>query len=151
MDEDPLGLDPEAMRRLGYQTVDLLVDRWVGLGEQPVLRRGTPTELARRLNRPAPGGPQSFDQILDQLAGDVLAFVSNNDHPGYFAYIPGSGTWPGVLGDLIASACNLEASSWVQAAGPSQLELVVLGWFKQWIGYPRRRPGCWSAAARRPT
>jgi aromatic-L-amino-acid decarboxylase len=71
----------------------------------------------------------------------VLAFVSNNDHPGYFAYIPGSGTWPGVLGDLIASACNLEASSWVQAAGPSQLELVVLGWFKQWIGYPEEAAG----------
>ncbi len=141
MDENPLELDPETMRRLGYQTVDVLVDRWVGLGEQPVLRRGIPTELARRLNRPPPEGPQSFERILNQLAGDVLAFVSNNDHPGYFAYIPGSGTWPGVLGDLIASACNLEASSWVQAAGPSQLELVVLGWFKQWIGYPEQAAG----------
>src|SRR5215216_2756876 len=63
MDEDPLGLDPETMRRLGYQTVDLLVDRWVGLRKQPVLRRGTPTELAHRptwspapaTSRPAPG------------------------------------------------------------------------------------------------
>jgi len=24
---DPLGLDPETMRRLGYRTVDMLVDR----------------------------------------------------------------------------------------------------------------------------
>jgi aromatic-L-amino-acid decarboxylase len=141
MDEDPLGLDPETMRRLGYQTVDLLVDRWVGLHEQPVLRRGTPTELARRLNGPPPKGPQSFERILEQLGSDVLPFVSHNDHPAFFAYIPGSGTWPGVLGDLIASACNLEASSWVQAAGPSQLELVVLGWFKQWIGYPEQAAG----------
>jgi aromatic-L-amino-acid/L-tryptophan decarboxylase len=141
MDEDPLGLDPETMRRLGYQTVDLLVDRWVRLREQPVLRRGTPTELARRLNGPPPAGPQGFDSILEQLGSDVLPFVSHNDHPAFFAYIPGCGTWPGVLGDLVASACNLEASSWVQAAGPSQLELVVLGWFKQWIGYPEQAAG----------
>ena len=141
MDEDPLGLDPETMRRLGYQTVDLLVDRWVGLREQPVLRRGTPTELARRLTGPPPEGPQGFDSILEQLGSDVLPFVSHNDHPAFFAYIPGCGTWPGVLGDLVASACNLEASSWVQAAGPSQLELVVLGWFKQWIGYPEQAAG----------
>jgi aromatic-L-amino-acid/L-tryptophan decarboxylase len=141
MDEDPLGLDPETMRRLGYQTVDLLVDRWVGLHEQPVLRRGTPTELARRLNGSPPEGPRSFEGILEQLGSDVLPFISNNDHPGYFAYIPGCGTWPGVLGDLIASACNLEVSSWVQAAGPSQVELVVLGWFKQWIGYPEQAAG----------
>jgi len=141
MDEDPLGLDPETMRRLGYQTVDLLVDRWVRLREQPVLRRGTPTELARRLTGVPPKGPQGFDRILEQLSSDVLPFVSHNDHPAFFAYIPGCGTWPGVLGDLVASACNLEASSWVQAAGPSQLELVVLGWFKQWIGYPEQAAG----------
>jgi aromatic-L-amino-acid/L-tryptophan decarboxylase len=141
MDEDPLGLDPETMRRLGYQTVDLLVDRWIGLHEQPVLRRGTPTELARRLTGSPPEGPQSFERILEQLGSDVLPFVSHNDHPAFFAYIPGCGTWPGVLGDLVASACNLEASSWVQAAGPSQLELVVLGWFKQWIGYPEEAAG----------
>jgi aromatic-L-amino-acid/L-tryptophan decarboxylase len=121
--------------------VDLLVDRWVGLHEQPVLRRGTPTELARRLNGPPPKGPQSFERILEQLGSDVLPFISHNDHPAFFAYIPGCGTWPGVLGDLVASACNLEASSWVQAAGPSQLELVVLGWFKQWIGYPEQAAG----------
>ena len=141
MDESPLGLDPETMRRLGYQTVDLLVDRWVGLREQPVLRRGTPTELARRLNGSPPAGPQSFEGILEQLGSDVLPFVSHNDHPAFFAYIPGCGTWPGVLGDLVASACNIEASSWVQAAGPSQVELVVLGWFKQWIGYPEQAAG----------
>jgi aromatic-L-amino-acid decarboxylase len=129
------------MRRLGYQTVDLLVDRWVGLGAQPVLRRGTPTELAHRLNGSPPEGPQSFERILEQLSSDVLPFISNNDHPGYFAYVPGAGTWPGALGDLIASACNLEVSSWVQAAGPSQVELVVLGWFKQWIGYPEEAAG----------
>jgi aromatic-L-amino-acid/L-tryptophan decarboxylase len=121
--------------------VDLLVDRWAGLGELPVLGRGTPAELARRLQGPAPHGPESFERILEQLAGDVLGFVSNNDHPAFFAYIPGCGTWPGVLGDLVASACNIEASSWVQAAGPSQLELVVLGWFKQWIGYPQEAAG----------
>ena len=141
MDGNPLALDPETMRRLGYQTVDLLVDRWVGLGAQPVLRRGTPTELAHRLNGSPPEGPQSFERILEQLSTDVLPFISNNDHPGYFAYVPGAGTWPGVLGDLIASACNLEVSSWVQAAGPSQVELVVLGWFKQWIGYPEEAAG----------
>lgn len=141
MDEDPLGLDPETMRRLGYRTVDLLVDRWAGLGDEPVVRRGTPAELVRRLSGPAPAGPQRFEDLLEQLFTDVLPFISRNDHPGFLAYVPGCGTWPGVLGDLIASACNIEASSWVQAAGPSQVELVVLDWFKEWIGFPQAAAG----------
>jgi aromatic-L-amino-acid/L-tryptophan decarboxylase len=106
-----------------------------------VLRRGSPVELARRLGGPPPDGPSSFEGILDQLGTDVLPFMSINDHPGYLAYVPGCGTWPGVLGDLIASACNIEQSCWVQAAGPSQVELVVLGWFKEWIGFPREAAG----------
>src|SRR6185503_12184388 len=58
-----------------------------------------------------------------------------------FAYIPGSGTWPSALGDLIASGLNLDVGSWGLAAGPSQLEVVVLDWFKQWIGYPSEAGG----------
>lgn len=112
------------MRRLGYLAVDLLVDRQAGLAAQPVLRRDTPAELDRRLSGPPPEGPQPFEGILEQLGTDVLPFISITDHPAYFAYVPGSGTWPGVLGDLIASACNIEQSSWVQAAGPSTVELA---------------------------
>ena len=141
MEKDPLGVDPETMRRIGYRTVDLLVDRIVGLRDLPVLRHGTPAELAARLDAPPPESPQSFERLLEQLGTDVLPFLSVTDHPGYFAYVPGSGTWPGVMGDLIASACNIEASYWAQAAGPNQVELTVLGWFKQWIGYPREAAG----------
>jgi aromatic-L-amino-acid/L-tryptophan decarboxylase len=110
MEKDPLGVDPETMRRLGYRTVDMLVDRIVRLRDLPVLRHGTPAELAARLDGPPPDGPQSFERLLEQLGTDVLPFLSVTDHPAYFAYVPGSGTWPGVLGDLIASACNIEPS-----------------------------------------
>jgi glutamate/tyrosine decarboxylase-like PLP-dependent enzyme len=67
--------------------------------------------------------------------------MSKGDHPGFFAYVPFSGTWPGALGDLIASATNVYAGSWMEAAGPSQLELEVIGWFKDWTGYPAQAAG----------
>src|SRR5947208_14179812 len=62
-------------------------------------------------------------------------------HPSYFAFIPASSTFPGALGDLITSALDIDAGSWSSAAGPSHLELVVLDWFKQWIGYPEASGG----------
>ena len=63
-------------------------------------------------------------------------FRGRGDHPRFFAFIPYCGTWPGALGDFAASAANVYASSWTESAGPSQVELEVLGWFKEWIGYP---------------
>src|SRR4051812_49765922 len=61
--------------------------------------------------------------------------MSRADHPRYFAFIPTCQTFPGALGDFIASALNVYAGSWMEAAGPSQIELTVLDWFKDWLGY----------------
>jgi glutamate/tyrosine decarboxylase-like PLP-dependent enzyme len=132
---DPLGMDAEAMRALGYRTVDMLVARLTD-PSIPALRRATPAEMRARLSGPPPQAGQDFEAIVERLERDVLPFSSRGDHPGFFAFIPFCGTWPGALGDFVASACNVYAGSWMESAGPTQLELEVLSWFKTWIGYP---------------
>src|SRR3954466_13312430 len=127
------------MRELGYRTVDLLVERLQR--EEPPIRRASPPEMRERLHGPPPAEPQAFEEILAGLDRDVLPFASRDGHPRFFGFIPFSATWPGALGDLIASACNLYAGSWMESAGPSQVELEVLGWFKEWIGYPPEAAG----------
>jgi len=134
MHDSPLQLDPETMRALGYRTVDALV-RWLD-EEAPPLTRATTEEMRGRLSGPPPDAPESFEEILAALERDVLPFRSRVQHPRFLAFVPGAATWPGALGDLIASACNVYAGSWMESAGPSQLELEVLGWFKQWLGLP---------------
>src|SRR4051794_6596361 len=136
----PLGLDPEVMRELGYRTIDMLVDRISGPAG-PVVRSATPEELQQRLAMPPPEDPAAFDEILEGLERDVLPFVARLSHPGYLAFIPGEGTWPGALGDLIASALNVDTCWWLGASGPSALELVVLDWLRQWVGYPEQAEG----------
>src|SRR4051812_36782445 len=129
-------MDAEQMRALGYRTIDMLVDRIAG---EPgaVVRAATPEDLRARLSAPPPEEPAAdFDEILATLERDVLPFVARISHPGYLAYIPGEGTWPGALGDLIASALNVDTCWWLGSSGPSALELVVLDWLRQWVGYP---------------
>jgi aromatic-L-amino-acid/L-tryptophan decarboxylase len=140
MTEDPLALDPETMRRIGYRTVDVLVDELTD-GAVPVIRRGDPEALARLLDDAAPESPEPFDDALARLVADVLPFRARLSHPGFFGFVPSSGTWPGVLGDLITSALNINAAAWMVSAGPSQLELQVLGWFSDWVGFPAEGGG----------
>ena len=71
----------------------------------------------------------------------MLPFVGHFDHPRFFGYIPGAGTWPAALGDLIAAATMIDAGSWREAAGPSALELTVLDWFRDWVDYPESAAG----------
>lgn len=128
------------MREIGYRTIDLLVDQLNDPGI-PAMRRGSGDELRRRLMAAAPEQPREWGELLGQLEHDVLTPMSRLSHPGYFAFIPASSTFAGALGDLIAAALDIDVGSWMSAAGPSQLELVVLDWFKSWIGYPPEAAG----------
>ena len=123
------------MREIGYRTIDLLVDQ-LRDPAIPAMRRGVGKDLRRRLMVAPPEEPREWDELLGQLERDVLTPMSRLAHPGYFAFIPASSTFAGALGDLIAAALDIDVGSWMSAAGPSQLELVVLDWFKSWIGYP---------------
>jgi aromatic-L-amino-acid decarboxylase len=141
MESDPLEVDPETMRLLGYQVVDWLVERAHGRRDEPVLQQASSDDMTRRVPGTAPASGRDFDEILRHLAEDVLPFRSRIDHPRYLAYVPGEGTWPGALGDLIASTYNIDVGNWMESAGPSRLETVVLRWFADWIGYPAESAG----------
>ncbi|MEA2158675.1 MAG: aromatic-L-amino-acid/L-tryptophan decarboxylase [Solirubrobacteraceae bacterium] len=128
------------MREIGYRTIDMLVDQ-LSDPAIPAMRRGVGDDLRRGLMAAPPEQPREWDELLRQLDHDVLTPMSRLSHPGYFAFIPASSTFAGALGDLIAAALDIDVGSWMSAAGPSQLELVVLDWFKSWIGYPPEAAG----------
>jgi glutamate/tyrosine decarboxylase-like PLP-dependent enzyme len=67
------------------------------------------------------------------------------DHPRFFAFVPSSATWPGVLADFLTSGHNTFQGTWLGAGGPSQIELVVLDWFREWIGYPETAGGLFTS------
>jgi aromatic-L-amino-acid/L-tryptophan decarboxylase len=138
--DDPLALTPDAMRALGHRAVDLLVDRLTD-PKRPVLRRASAAEMQARIAGPPPAAPQPLDSVLERLEQDILPYLSASDHPRYFAFIPSCPTFPGAVGDFIAAALNVYAGSWMEAAGPSQVELTVLDWFKDWLGYAREAAG----------
>jgi glutamate/tyrosine decarboxylase-like PLP-dependent enzyme len=130
------------MRDLGYRTVDRLVSH---LGDPRAHRllgaEETREALEGRLLEPAPESGEGFDALLDQLWADVIEHAARGEHPGYFAFIPSCHTWIGALGDLIAAGTNMYAGSWMEGAGPTQLELTVLDWFRSWLGLPDTTSG----------
>ncbi len=129
------------MRRLGYRVVDLIVDRWANLREGPAWQGGTRRELEPLLSGPPPEEGQEPDAVLQRVVDDVLPRAGRIDHPRFFAFIPSSPTWPSVLGDMLATGFNIFQGTWLESAGPSQVELVVMDWFRDWLGFPKEGGG----------
>jgi aromatic-L-amino-acid decarboxylase len=134
--DHPLAMDPEAMRRAGYATVDALVARLADPGADPVLRRGRAADLRARLSGPAPEQPADYATVLNRVLAEVLPSGARTDHPGYLAFIPSFTTWPAALAELTAAAANLYCGAWLESAGAAQVELEVIDWFRSWLGLP---------------
>ncbi len=129
-------MEASLMRRLGHAVIDQVVDRWVGLGEEPAWIGGTRKELEPLMEEPPPEEARDPDAVLARALEDILPVAGRIDHPRFFAFIPSSPTWPSVLGDYLATGYNIFQGTWLESAGPSQLELVVVDWFRQWLGLP---------------
>jgi len=140
-DHSAFELDPATMRAMGYRIVDLLIERLTHLDAEPAWRAGIRSDLEARLRRPSPEAPRTFDDIVDELVREALPHGARVDHPRFMGFVPGSATWPGVLGDFLAAGYNIFQGSWLGGSGASEIELIVLDWFKEWIGYPDRAAG----------
>jgi glutamate/tyrosine decarboxylase-like PLP-dependent enzyme len=126
---------------MGYRVVDALVEREAALEAGPAWQGATRASLEALLREPPPLNAQPFESILHQLIDDVLPWRARVDHPRFLAFVPGSPTWPGVLADFIASGFNVFQGSWIGGSGASEVEIIVLDWFKEWIGYPAEAAG----------
>jgi glutamate/tyrosine decarboxylase-like PLP-dependent enzyme len=134
-------MDPDTMRRLGYAVVDRVVDRWAGIADGGAGRTATRSEMEARLREPLPRAGEPIEPLLERFWADVEPYAMRADHPGFFAFIPSSPTFASVLGDWLASGCNLFGGTWLEAAGPSEVELVVLDWLKECVGLPPEAEG----------
>ena len=131
-----LQMAPETMRELAHHVADLLIERNVRLPGERAWEGDFKDALADRLDEDPPEAGRPAREVIDRAARDVLNNTLRLDHPRSFGFVPTCPTWPGVLADFIASGFNVNAATWLVASGPSQLESVVIGWFRQWFGLP---------------
>ncbi len=131
-----LQMAPETMRELAHHVADILIERNVRLPGERAWEGDFKDALADRLDEDPPEAGRPPREVIDRAARDVLSNTLRLDHPRSFGFVPTCPTWPGVLADFIASGFNVNAATWLVASGPSQLEAVVIGWFRQWFGLP---------------
>jgi aromatic-L-amino-acid decarboxylase len=140
-----LSLSATAMRQLADAATDSLLERLQGLRHDVPWRGASRAELERLLREPAPETGQDPLAVLERAVKDILPVAGRVDHPRFFAFVPSAPTWPGVIADFLAAGYNTFQGTWLGAGGPSQLELVVIDWIREWIGYPASAGGLFTS------
>ncbi len=129
-------MSPEEFRRNAHRLVDWVSD-YLEHGEKyPVLAQVQPGEIRRALPAEAPETPESFDQMMADFEKLILPGVTHWNHPGFLAYFATTGSAPGILGDFLGGALNVNAMLWRTGPAATELEEVVMNWLRKMVGLP---------------
>ena len=134
-------LDPkdwEAMRALGHQMVDDLIDYWAGIREQKIWRP-IPEEVKEVFDQPIPEQGQSPEEVYREFKEYIFPYNKGNVHPRFFAWIQGTGTPMGTFGDLLASGMNPNTAIGEHSA--MYVDRQVVNWCKELMNFPSEASG----------
>jgi glutamate/tyrosine decarboxylase-like PLP-dependent enzyme len=134
-------LDPSdwaEMRRLGHRMVDDALDYLERVRERPTWKP-VPESAKQALRAPLPMEGESAGKVYDEFRRDLFPHTMGNIHPRFWGWVIGTGTPFGALADLMASTMNPNVGGGDQ--GPNYVEVQVLAWLKEMMGYPADASG----------
>jgi glutamate/tyrosine decarboxylase-like PLP-dependent enzyme len=139
--EATLEIPAEEMRRFGGAVIESLVRHYTTVRERPVVNFAPRDETEARLREPPPEEGHGLDELLREFEEKIAPRMSHVDHPRMFGFIPGSGTFVGAMGDALAAGYNIYGGTWIESSAAHQVELVVVDWFRRWLGMPESAGG----------
>ncbi len=132
-----LDLTPEQFRQLGYQAIDLIAASLERLqSRQEPARRAVPPALRDQLmHQPLPIMGSDPAALLDFFAQNIQPYPLGHNNPRFFAWVNSPAAPLSILGELLAAGMNSSTAGGDQAS--TYLELAVLDWLKQIMGFPQ--------------
>ncbi|MBT8077026.1 MAG: amino acid decarboxylase, partial [Gammaproteobacteria bacterium] len=130
-------LDPDdwdALRDLGRAAVDDMIEYLRTIRERPVWQ-DLPAPSRRLFDEPLPQEGSSREAVYRQVKQHILPYPTGNIHPRFWSWVGGTGTPTQLIADVVISAMNSGSLGFDEAAS-TYVELQLLGWLKEMLGYP---------------
>ena len=124
-----------------YHTVDWISDYLEHVGRYRVLPQTKPGDIRSRLPKSPPENPESLDLVTSDFEKIVLPGITHWNHPRFFAYFAITGSYAGIIGEMLSSALNVNAMLWRASPAATELEETVLDWLRQMVGLPEQFEG----------
>ena len=113
----PGGYAPQEFRRYAHGAVDWIANFLNGIDDLPIFPSIRPGVTGRALPSEPGAEPESMDALLDDFRSIIVPGMNHWNHPSFCGYFASSASGPGIIGELLVSAFNvnamvLEAAPW---------------------------------------
>ncbi len=127
-------MDAATFRRHGHAVIEWIAHYLDGVDDLPVRSRVTPGEVRAQLPAAPPQDPEPFAAALADLDEVLLPGITHWNHPSFHGYFAISGSAPGILGEALTAALNVNGMLWRTSPSATELEELVLDWLRQLLG-----------------
>ena len=133
---DHLKLSPEEFPELARQGADFVTQYYRSLDERPVFVPTTAETTRLALDEPLPEHGADLAGLLDVVRDVVARYNRHSAHPRLFGYVCSPGAPITAISQMIGAAMNINVTCWRSAPSGTQMELTVIRWMKEILGYP---------------
>jgi aromatic-L-amino-acid/L-tryptophan decarboxylase len=135
-----LDLSAQEREDLGRAALAWALRYFAEQSQLPVYPTISASELTARLSNTLPNDPQDPSAVMADF-DEIARHGRHNGHPRMFGYVQSSGSFAGVVGDLLASAINQNVTSWRSAPAATTIEHQVIEWLKMMVGFDPKGEG----------
>jgi aromatic-L-amino-acid decarboxylase len=131
----------EEFRQYGHRLIDWIADFLANVGNLPAFPNVQPGDILSKLPGAPPIKGEAMDEILADIDRVIMPGMAHWNHPRFFAYFTSSGSGPGILGELLSAAFNVNSMLWQSCPSATELEQATIDWLRQMLGLP---PESWG-------
>jgi len=113
-----------------------MADYLADVGDLPVFPTTGPGDIRNALPGSAPESGESLEEALRDFRDIIVPGLNHWNHPGFFGYFAITASGPGILGEMLAAALNVNAMVWRSSPAATELEDVVTDWLRKLLGLP---------------
>jgi len=129
-------MPPEEFRRLAHETADWMADYLAGIDALPVFPSISPGTILERLRSEPPDRGEPMAAVLEDFRDIVVPGLTHWNHPAFFGYFAITASGPGILGEMLTAALNVNAMVWRSAPAATELEDLTTDWVRRLLRLP---------------
>ena len=134
-------IPPDTFRQHLHRIADWIADYREQIATRPIAPTDKPGAVLAKLDANPPEHETPLDEIFADIDRVIIPGIAHWAHPQFMSYFGCTTTSPGILAEMVAAALNVNAMTWRTSPAATELETLVLGWLRQWLGLPEEFHG----------
>ncbi|WP_299436428.1 pyridoxal-dependent decarboxylase [uncultured Aquimarina sp.] len=124
-----------------YQAANMVADMYSNIDNQKVYNNPNPQEIKDFFKESIPSDSSEVEDILSIIKKNVIPNSTIHYSPHFYPWVTSCASQASIIGDFLATALNVNATTWMNSAASSEIEKQVIEWIGQFCGYSNNASG----------